>query len=126
MKFLKIYLLIADHSFSIFFSKLSAILLSIDSIEIIDRSTISMTDSHIKYIVCICVSFLYSSLPFETLHYPWISSQVSRVGIYYVSFFLKFSQINNNIPYLLTAQKRIIFILKSFEIIFFIHPVYIF
>ena len=38
----------------------------------------------------------------------------SRVGIYYVyvSFFLKFSQINNNIAYLLTAQKRIIFILK--------------
>ena len=36
----------------------------------------------------------------------------SRVGIYYVSFFLKFSQINNNIPYLLTAQKIIILYLK--------------
>ena len=33
-----------------------------------------MTDSHIKCMVCICVSFLYSCLTFETLHYPWIPS----------------------------------------------------
>ena len=39
-----------------------------------DRSIISMTDSDIKCIVCIYVSFLYSSLTFETLHYPWIPS----------------------------------------------------
>ena len=31
-----------------------------------------------------------------------------------VSFFLNFSQINNNIPYLLTAQKRIIFYFEIF------------
>ena len=43
--------------FSDFFSKISAILLS--------------TDSHIKCIVCICVSFLYICLTSETLHYPW-------------------------------------------------------
>ena len=29
-----------------------------------------------------------------------------------IPFLLKFSQINDNIPYLLAAQKRIIFILK--------------
>ena len=46
--------------FSDFFSKTSATLLS--------------TDSHIKYIVCICVSFLYVCLTSETLHYPWIPS----------------------------------------------------
>ena len=46
--------------FSDFFSKISAILLS--------------TDSHIKCIVCICVSFLYICLTSETLHYPWIPS----------------------------------------------------
>ena len=34
------------------------------------------------------------------------------VGIYYVSFFLKFLQINNNILYLLAAQKQIISRLK--------------
>ena len=33
-----------------------------------------MTDSHIKCIVSICVSFLYSCLTFETLHYLWIPS----------------------------------------------------
>ena len=44
LKISKIYFLIADH-ISDFFSKISAILLS--------------TDSHIKCIVCICVSFLY-------------------------------------------------------------------
>ena len=46
--------------FSDFFSKISAILLS--------------TDRHIKYIVCIWVSFSCSCLTFETLHYPWIPS----------------------------------------------------
>ena len=46
--------------FSDFFSKISAILLS--------------TDSHIKCIVCICVSLLYICLTSETLHYPWIPS----------------------------------------------------
>ena len=39
--------------------------------------------------------------------------QGSRVGIYYVSFFLKFLQINNNIPYLLAARQKNHF---SFEI----------
>ena len=38
--------------------------------------------------------------------------QGSRVGIYYASCFIKFLQINNNIPYLLAAQKQIIFRLK--------------
>ena len=47
------------------FSDFSQVL-STDSIEIIDRSIISTTDSHIKCIVCICVSFLYSCLTFET------------------------------------------------------------
>ena len=51
------------------FSDFSQVL-STESIEIIDRSIISTTDSHIKCIVCICVSFLYSCLTFETLHYP--------------------------------------------------------
>ena len=32
------------------------------------------TNSHIKCIVCICVSFLYICLTSETLHYPWIPS----------------------------------------------------
>ena len=36
----------------------------------------------------------------------------SRVGISYISFFLKFLQINNTIPYLLAAQKKITFSLK--------------
>ena len=38
--------------------------------------------------------------------------QGSRVGIYYVSLFLKFLQINNNIRYLLVVQKQITFRLK--------------
>ena len=50
--------------FSDFFSKISAILLS--------------TDSHIKCIVCICVSLLYICLTSETLHYPWIPSLIKR------------------------------------------------
>ena len=36
--------------------------------------------------------------------------QGSRVGIYYVSFFLKFLQIDNNILYLLAAQKKSFFV----------------
>ena len=36
----------------------------------------------------------------------------SRVSISYISFFLKFLQINNNIPYLLAAPKKPIFSLK--------------
>ena len=32
------------------------------------------TNSHIRCIVCICVSFLYICLTSETLHYPWIPS----------------------------------------------------
>ena len=35
-----------------------------------------------------------------------------RVGISYVSFFLIFLQINNNIPHFLAASKKIIFRLK--------------
>ena len=35
-------------------------------------------------------------------------------SIYFVSFFLKFLQINNNIPYLMAVQKRFIFTLKFF------------
>ena len=48
------------HNFQIFFSIMSDILLS--------------TDRHIESIICICVSFLYSCLTSETLHYPWIPS----------------------------------------------------
>ena len=50
MKFSKIYLLIADHSFQIYCSVC------------------------IVFIVSICVSFLYICLTSETLHYPWIPS----------------------------------------------------
>ena len=32
------------------------------------------------------------------------------IGIYYISFFLKFLQIKNNIPYLLAAQKKSFFV----------------
>ena len=42
----------------------------------------------------------------------------SRVGIYYVSFFLKFLQFNNSIPYLLAAKIHfsfIIFVRKLLE-----------
>ena len=34
----------------------------------------------------------------------------SRVNIYFVSFFLKFLQFNNCIPYLLAAQKKSFFV----------------
>ena len=47
---------------AIFFSKILAILLRV------------LLNSHIKCIVCICVSFLYICLTSETLHYPWIPS----------------------------------------------------
>ena len=60
LKFSKIYLLIADHSFQIFLKDIGYITTS--------------TNSHIKCIVCICVSFLYICLTSETLHYPWIPS----------------------------------------------------
>ena len=50
LKFSKIYLLIADHSFQIYCSVC------------------------IVFIVFICVSFLYICLTSETLHYPWIPS----------------------------------------------------
>ena len=50
LKFSKIYLLIADHSFQIYCSVC------------------------IVFIVSICVSFLYICLTSETLHYPWIPS----------------------------------------------------
>ena len=33
-----------------------------------------------------------------------------RVGIYYISFLLRFLQIDNNIPYLLAAQKKSFFV----------------
>ena len=41
-------------------------------------------------------------------------SSKSRIGIYYVLFFLKFLQINNAIPYLLAVQKKFICRLKFF------------
>ena len=68
--------------FSDFFSKISAILLS--------------TDSHIKCIVCICVSFLYICLTSETLHYPWIPS---------LSFVTSFNQIRTQ-----RKQQRMFFL----------------
>ena len=77
---------------AIFFSKISAILLLFFYITAINITTIFLyygyiflrdigyittsTNSHIKCIVCICVSFLYICLTSETLHYPWIPSLI--------------------------------------------------
>ena len=56
LKFSKIYLLIADHSFQIYCSVC------------------------IVFIVSICVSFLYIYLTSETLHYPWIPSLTIKLS----------------------------------------------
>ena len=78
LKFSKIYLLIADHSFQIFLKVIgyiTIIFLYYGYIFFKDIGyIITSTNSHIKCIVCICVSFLYICLTSETLHYPWIPS----------------------------------------------------
>ena len=78
LKFSKIYLLIADHSFQIFLKDIgyiTTIFLYYGYIFLKDIGYITTsTNSHIKCIVCICVSFLYICLTSETLHYPWIPS----------------------------------------------------
>ena len=56
LKFSKIYLLTADHSFQTYCSVC------------------------IVFIVSICVSFLYICLTSETLHYPWIPSYICQNG----------------------------------------------
>ena len=69
---------IADHSFQIFLKDIgyiTTIFLYYGYIFLKDIGYITTsTNSHIKCIVCICVSFLYICLTSETLHYPWIPS----------------------------------------------------
>ena len=72
------YLVIADHSFQIFLKVIgyiTTVFLYYGYIFLKDIGYITTsTNSHIKCIVCICVSFLYICLTSETLHYPWIPS----------------------------------------------------
>ena len=67
--------------------------------------------------LCTCsllheISSLTSIIFLNSAKWKILEIQGSRVGIYYASFFIKFLQINNNIPCLLAAQTQIIFRLK--------------
>ena len=64
---------------------------------------------HVVTVACdqlININYAFlNSIKCKILEIRW-----SRVSIYYVSFFLKFLQFNNSIPYLLAAQKKSFFV----------------